>query len=412
MKTLNKINSIFFSLLLVAVLLVTGIQGISAAPKSTTINREGVMVSYIGDNYKWARFTTADGKVAYCMDVTKKWPEKSLSASLLGEADKGVRYILENGYPYKSIYGNKAVDQFITQAAVWWYLADTGQTGQLDDKLTSTGADPYNIRPLIKKLVDEAKNAKDNVNVTLNVNVNNTNMALSSDGKSFVSEAITPSMTGAGKYTVTVNNGASVVDANGNKKDTFNAGEAFKVVVPSNSIGGTTNFKVTVKASATVNKAYIYQPGGSDYQRVTALYPEEVNVSKDIALVARMDKPRVCVDYVIVGSVRPDPNLTDPTPGKTCYDKGTKYNQEKQLTTRQENCKFNGWYTKDNLTGKWVDGTALNKDMTLYGAWDCGDVINVPNTNSTISLIMVGTGIAALVAGVGIIVYRRKKLTE
>ena len=34
MKILNKINSIFFSLLLVAVLLVTGIQGISAAPKA------------------------------------------------------------------------------------------------------------------------------------------------------------------------------------------------------------------------------------------------------------------------------------------------------------------------------------------------------------------------------------------
>ena len=48
----------------------------------------------------------------------------------------------------------------------------------------------------------------------------------------------------------------------------------------------------------------------------------------------------MCVDYVIVGDVRPDPDLTDPTPGTSCYDKGTKYNQEKELTTRQENCKF------------------------------------------------------------------------
>ena len=130
MKTIQKIYSIICTFLLVAVLSVTSIPMVNAAPNNPTISREGVMVSYIGENYKWAKFRTSDGKVAYCMDVEKKWPEKTTNVSLVKEADNGVRYILENGYPYKSIKGNNDQDRFITQAALWWYLAETGQTLQ------------------------------------------------------------------------------------------------------------------------------------------------------------------------------------------------------------------------------------------------------------------------------------------
>ena len=87
-----------------------------------------------------------------------------------------------------------------------------------------------------------------------------------------------------------------------------------------------------------------------------------------------------------------------------------KYNQEKELTTRQENCKFDGWYTNEDLTGKWTDGTALNKDMTLYGAWDCGTTVTVPNTAATLPLIILGVGLVIIAGGVAIVVYRDKKL--
>ena len=145
-------------------------------------------------------------------------------------------------------------------------------------------------------------------------------------------------------------------------------------------------------------------------ERQYILVHDNEELSKTVSLTAKVDKPKVCVDYVIVGDVRPDPALTDPTPGTSCYDKGTKYNQEKGLTTRQENCKFNGWYTKENLTGKWVDGTALNKNMTLYGAWDCGTTVTVPNTAANISFIILGVGVLVIASGVAIIIYRDKKL--
>ena len=413
MKKIRKICNTLIALLIVSVISITLIPSISAAPKNPTISRTGVMVSYIGENYKWAKFETSDGKTAYCMDLNKKWPEKTTNVSLVKEADAGLTYILQNGYPYKTIKGNGEQDRFITQAAVWWYLSDTNQTDKIGTDFTTGATDMYGLRAYIQKLVNEAKNAKASAQTSLDVKVNNSNMGVSEDGNYFISEEIAPTLTGATSYKVSVSgapSGTVVTDTNGKEKSTFNAGEKFIVKVPANAIGQTTTIKVTVSATGSSSRAYIYQPTDNSYQRLVALYPDE-EVSKTVNLTAKLDKPRVCVDYVIVGDVKPDPSLTDPTPGKSCYDKGTSYDQEKGLTTRQENCKFNGWYTKENLTGKWVDGTALNNNMTLYGAWDCGTVVNVPNTASKLSLIAVGVGVLVIIAGVTIIIYRDKKMS-
>ena len=413
MKKMKKIFNIVLSLLIVTIVSITSMVTISAAPQSISVDREGAMVSYIGENYKWAKFRTSDGKVAYCMDLGKKWPERKTNISLVEEADAGLTYILANGYPYKSIKGNDDQDRFITQAAVWWYLSDTGQTGKLSEDFTTNAADPYGLRSYIQKLVNDAKNAQKASDPTLDVSVDNSNMDLSSDGNYFISKAITPSLKGTSTYKVSVSgapDGTTVTNASGQSQTTFKSGESFQVRIPSNALGQTTTIKVTVSATGAINKGYIYQPSDTSYQRLTVLYPENKELSKTINLTAKVDKPKVCVDYVIVGDVKPDPDLTDPTPGTSCYDKGTEYDQEKELTTRQENCKFNGWYTSEDLTGKWVDGTALNKNLTLYGAWDCGSSINVPNTAAKTSLIILGVGLVIIAGGVAIVIYRDKKL--
>jgi len=413
MKRINKLGNIICSLLLVAVFLVTGITVANAA-STATINREGVMVSYIGENYKWGKFRTSDGKIAYCMDLEKKWPEKTTNVTLTSKDNAGLRYILENGYPYKSIKGNSDLDRFITQAAVWWYLSDTNQTSKLSADFTTNAADPYNIRGNIQALVNGAKNAKAQATASLNVTVGNNKLNLSSDKKYYVSSEMSTSLVGASTYNVALNNapkGTIVTNTNGQAQTAFKAGEKFLVKIPVNAIGKTTSLSVRVSAVAANAYARIYQPSDTSYQRLVALYPENTNLSKTINLTAEVkpEDEKVCVDYVIVGNTKPAEHLTDPTPGKVCYDKGTKYTQEKQLTTRQENCKFNGWYTKSDLTGKWTDGTALNKDMTLYGAWDCGTSINVPNTAANLSLMILGVGIVVIGAGVGIVLYRNNK---
>ena len=413
MKKMKKIFGTILTLLIVAVVSITSMATIYAAPKNISVDREGVMVSYIGENYKWAKFRTSDGKVAYCMDLGKTWPERKTDLSLVGEGDAGLTYILSNGYPYKSIVGNDDQDRFITQAAVWWYLSDTGQTGKLSEDFTTNAADPYGLRSYIQKLVSDAKNAKASSAPTLDVKVNNSDMSLSSDGNYFISEEITPTLTGTSSYKVSVSGaptGTTITNTSGQSQTTFKSGEKFQVRIPSNALGQTTTIKVTVSATGATSKAYVYQPSDSSMQRLTVLYTDNTDLSKTINLTAKVDKPKVCVDYVIVGDVRPDPDLTDPTPGTSCYDKGTKYDQENELTTRQENCKFNGWYTSEDLTGKWVDGTALNNNLTLYGAWDCGTSINVPNTAANISFIILGVGLLVIAGGVAIIIYRDKKL--
>ena len=413
MKNMKKIFGTILTLLIVAVVSITSMATIYAAPKNISVDREGVMVSYIGENYKWAKFRTSDGKVAYCMDLGKTWPERKTDLSLVGEGDAGLTYILSNGYPYKSIVGNDDQDRFITQAAVWWYLSDTGQTGKLSEDFTTNAADPYGLRSYIQKLVSDAKNAKASSAPTLDVKVNNSDMSLSSDGNYFISEEITPTLTGTSSYKVSVSGaptGTTITNTSGQSQTTFKSGEKFQVRIPSNALGQTTTIKVTVSATGATSKAYVYQPSDSSMQRLTVLYTDNTDLSKTINLTAKVDKPKVCVDYVIVGDVRPDPDLTDPTPGTSCYDKGTEYDQENELTTRQENCKFNGWYTSEDLTGKWVDGTALNNNLTLYGAWDCGTSINVPNTAANISFIILGVGLLVIAGGVAIIIYRDKKL--
>ena len=419
MKNMKKLSSLFCLLLMTVMFAFTGLNSVNAAPKTATVNSKGVMGALIGDTYEFNKFKI-DDKVAYCVDLGKNWSPDGTPVTLLKEADAGVRYILENGYPYKYPYsGNADASRYITQAAVWWYLADTGQTSKLSEDFTTNSADTYNVRPIIKHLVAGAKSAKATADPRLNVNASNTEMTLSSDKKYYVSNEISVSLTGASTYKVSVSGaeGVVVTNASGEAKSEFSSNEKFIVKVPVSSISKTTNLSVNVSSSSNVTKAYIYSPGDASYQKVAALYTEEVKLEKTITLSAKVitpGKPSVCVEYVIVGNVIPDPALTDPTPGKSCYDKGTKYTQESVLTTRQKTCKFKGWYTKETLTGRWTDGTKLDKDLILYGAWDCekGTTISVPATAANTPFMILGVGSVIIIAGVGVYFYRSKKLSS
>lgn len=323
MKNIKKITSILCLLLMAVMFSFTGFNSVNAETKSITINREGTMPAYIGSSYEWLEIKTSDGVVAYCLDSNKSWPTNGASYTLSEEASAGIKYILTNGYPNKSITGNDQVDRFITQGAIWWYMAENGGPA-LSEDFTTNSPDTYEfggivgLRPRIRTLVEGARNASNSSNST--------------------------------------------------------------------------------------KKAYIFTPSDSSLQKVVALYDETPEPEPE--------PEKVCVDYVIVGETRPDPAKTDPTPGKNCYDKGTKYNQEKELTTRVSNCKFNGWYTKKDLTGKWTDGTALNNDMTLYGAWDCGTPVKVPATAANTPLIILGVGLVIIAAGVVVYIYRDKKINS
>lgn len=122
--------------------------------KKAVMSREGVMASYIGENYKWGMFRL-DKYVAYDLDTLSEWNPRVAEMNLVGFGDAGLAYILSNGYPYKSFKGNSGPDRFITQAAIWWYLADRGYF-DMAKTFTEDAVDPYSLRPYIKKIVGEA----------------------------------------------------------------------------------------------------------------------------------------------------------------------------------------------------------------------------------------------------------------
>lgn len=120
---------------------------------------------------------------------------------------------------------------------------------------------------------------------------------------------------------------------------------------------------------------------------------------------------RIKVNYVIVGNVRPDSSKTDKTPGTDIIDKGTKYNAASQLKTNDttKSYTFKGWYTDEALTKKYVDGTVLNQDTTLYGAWEATVIVNVPPTAAQTPLIIAGLGLLLIAGGTTYYILNNKK---
>lgn len=355
-----------------------------------------------------------NGSPLYCVDNSKNWPtiEKYTYNKTEARDDKGLVYILENGYTggTASMTGDADKDRYITQGAIWLYY----NNGSLGSSFNNA-EDPYGVKPYMRALYENAvavKNGTKSYASTTSVSVSfdspNTKMTLSGD--SYTSEVITPTVTKASNYTVTVSGatGAKVMDVSGNEKTTFSSGSGFVVSVPKTSVTDTSSVNVTVSATGNVSYINIYSPsfdGASNYQNILMVDTKESTVSESLTLSATAEK--VCVNYVIVGDVIPDPNLTDPTPNSSCYDKGRKYKQEKKLTTRT-NCTFKGWNLTRDLTGEWVDDTALNEDLTLYGAWDC-PTVTVPSTASSTPLIILGVGLVSISVGTMFYLVKEKK---
>lgn len=287
MRKILKKAKLFFSLMLISVLFLGDAINVNAVPQNITLGNGEQVDDYLaGVGFKTK--VTTSGEFVYCLDRSKASAE-NITVTLVGELDAGFAYLIQNGYPHKSITGDNMKDYYITQTAIWWYLDDTTGSGNLGSDFKVNAEDPHGIRKYIKDLVMKAKEAKEKgyEKTTLDVNTSSKDMKLSSDKKYYVSEPISVNGTNISNYTVKVSNNIIVTNVDGTEKNTFEASEKFIVKVPVSKINEVEeSIKITVSADATINKVYEYKPTDSSVQNVlpAILQPTKETVTDTIDL--------------------------------------------------------------------------------------------------------------------------------
>ena len=288
-----KLKNILFSLImLVSMLFIGTANAETTAPSSYVIDGSKLHTTYgvnylSGSQYLNIQFKkTTDGKVVYCIERSKAPIGSSTKEKyvLQKELSAKVAYVMENGYPNKSIFGDADKDYYTTGLAIWYVINPSDST--FDYFNLANGTYRGNSSDVVKamaKLVNGA-NSYSYTSPSIKINNSNSNLVLSSDGKYYVSSSMSVKTTGTvGNYTVSLSNapeGTIVTDTKGTAKTTFATNESFLVKVPVSSVKNLSNeFKVNVSAKGTINKAYAYTSTRSNVQNTGALYPENSNVN-------------------------------------------------------------------------------------------------------------------------------------
>ena len=300
---MKKLKMHKFKLTILAVLIamlgiftITGTNAASSAPTTFTANSEKLLEGYI-DNWHYGKLTSSLGGYVYCRDMNLGIPY-GVTMTLEGEAPAAIAYILSNGFPRTSITGNDDMDYYITQAALWWYMDLHMGGNNLPDSFKTTGSDPHNLRPHIKKLVEGAESVNSYATPAISLVNNDTSLNLSSDKKYYESNAISvKTLYTTGNYTISLSgapSGTTVVNAaTGASQTSFASNESFKVRIPVDAVN-TGDLNITVKATATgsINKAYMYKSSDSSKQSVfgSVLYPETSTVTDQTNLTLSTSK--------------------------------------------------------------------------------------------------------------------------
>lgn len=288
------LKTLFFTLLVTCSILMSEVV---AAPSSITVT-SGEKLSYIGSTYFTALKDT-NGNVVYCLDFHKSTPH-GVTMYMNGEGGDGLTYIIQNGYPNKSITGNASYDKFITASAVWWYLDDTTGSSNLPNSFKTTASDPHNLRPHIIKLVNDAKKAKTPTeNTHIIASLSNKRMHLSSDKKYYETDLVTVDANLVSTYNVEITKapaGTIIVDENGNQKTTLNVNQKFRIRVPVTSIknsSDTAAVKLTTKY--VYYRTYKYSANDGKHQDVITVKPEEFVKNASTELVVSLPKSNVSI---------------------------------------------------------------------------------------------------------------------
>lgn len=293
-----KLKNILISLLVVlSSLLGTTVSAQTTAPNTYKMYAKDLHriegSKYLNNSTINMGYKISDNKdIVYCTEIHDATVASGYEVYTKSkELDSRYVYVLENGYPNKSLFGNRDKDYLTTGLAVWYLSMPNDIT--LSNFNLDNGTYRGQASDVAQTMAKLVKGAKSYVPTTptIKLNVANSNLKLSSDGKYYVSSEISAKTTGTIKdktYTVSLNNapaGTIITDANGKEKSTFTTSEAFIVKVPASSVKGLKlELDVSVKATGSLNKAYLYTPSNANYQNTVAIYPEYTNLADSLKL--------------------------------------------------------------------------------------------------------------------------------
>lgn len=204
----------------------------------------------------------------YCLEKEKDWYEDTVITKT-GTLDAGYAYIVQNGYPAKSLTGDGNSDSFLTQVAVWLYQdrvagVSDDTTGVLTSNQKSVILNSK-YASIIKSLVDGAINAKNNYqNVKPEFSISSSSFHLDSTGNYLITDEISVSANvNFSSYQVAVDmNGAEILNkSNQPVTGKISSNEKFKIRIPLSKLTtADLDIKVTVILDYTQYEAYQYSP--------------------------------------------------------------------------------------------------------------------------------------------------------
>ena len=206
--------------------------------------------------------------IVYCLEKEKLWSPNQTLTKNSTPLDSGYAYIVQNGYPAKSLTGNDKNDEYLTRIAVWWYQ---DRSAGVSD--TSSGVLTANQKSVIKAssyyqyiepLVSGAVNAKNNPTViNPSFSLNSSSFKLSNDHTYLITDLIkVNSNVSFDSYRVSVNNSAvQILDENNSPvTGNINSGKGFKLRVNLSSIDNPITVNVSVVVNYSEYEAYSYSP--------------------------------------------------------------------------------------------------------------------------------------------------------
>ena len=423
-KLMKKILTIVIATLIV----LTSTTSVYAASDSIQLGEASYAGNYIAGVYFSDKKTT-DGRYLYCLNMPKKTAQ-NVKATIVKNSkytDGGLVHILKNGYPNKSITGDKSKDYYITQTAVWWYLDEVHGTTNLGNQFKSTGSDSYNIRKYVKQLVNEGKQHKNDSTslATTKLTLSTSDITMQLNGDYYVSSAIKASvaqnissykvtLTGAPSGTVITKNNTNT---NYTGEFTVNSNESFIIKVPKNSVT-VEQLSITIKASAVGNTqymAYEYQPVDTNMQNVALLEKVAQSATSALALqITKAKKPVISITKVDQDTRKPLAGATlviKDAKGEIVYKFDTTENAE-VITSIEDYGKYTveelsapaGYIKSDKVIEITIDKDHLSHQITFENTKET----YVPNTATNSSIIMVILGIVLIGTGLRF-VYKNAK---